>query len=99
MASALRQVPGVQTAEVNVATEIAHVRYLPASTHVAALTSAVAAVGYSAAERGDPSDDVDEQTAAHQIEYRNLMRKFWYAASISVVILLVAFPEIRWLDA
>jgi Cu+-exporting ATPase len=97
--SALRQVPGVQTAEVNVATEIAHVRYLPASTDVAALTSAVTATGYSAAARSDPSVEVDEQTTAHQLEYRSLMRKFWYAAASSVLILLVAFPEIRWLYA
>ncbi len=39
----------------------------------------------------------DEETAAHRREYRRLMRKFWFAAAISVPVMLVAYPELRWL--
>ncbi|MDE1953370.1 MAG: copper-translocating P-type ATPase [Betaproteobacteria bacterium] len=45
---ALREFPGVLEAGVNLATEHAHVRYLPASLDVGDLTAAVADTGYSA---------------------------------------------------
>lgn len=43
--------------------------------------------------------DVDKETAAHQREYKSLMRKFWFAAIVSIPVILVAYPEIRWLYA
>ncbi len=39
-----------------------------------------------------PSDD-----EAHQREYRSLMRKFWFSASVSIPILLVGYPALPWL--
>ena len=45
------------------------------------------------------SDDADEETAAHQREYKSLLRKFWFAAIVSIPVILVAYPEIRWLYA
>ncbi len=44
-----------------------------------------------------PEETVDEETAAHQREYKSLMAKFWFALIISIPVLLVAYPEIRWL--
>lgn len=38
----------------------------------------------------------DEETAAHQREYQSLIRKFWFAVAISVPVMLVAYPELRW---
>ena len=43
------------------------------------------------------TDPPDDETAAHRREYRRLMRKFWFAAAVSVPVLLVAYPEIPWL--
>lgn len=47
----------------------------------------------------DDEDDAseDRETAAHRREYRELMRKFWFAAAVSIPTLLVAYPEIPWL--
>jgi P-type Cu+ transporter len=39
----------------------------------------------------------DQETAAHRREYKSLMAKFWFALIISIPVLLVAYPEIRWL--
>lgn len=39
----------------------------------------------------------DEETAAHQREYKSLMRKFWFATLVSIPVLLVAYPELPWL--
>ncbi len=47
------------------------------------------------AETPDPEADSDVE--AHRREYRRLMRKFWFAATVSVPVLLVAYPEIGWL--
>jgi P-type Cu+ transporter len=41
--------------------------------------------------------DVDQETVAHQREYRSLMARFWFALAISIPVLFVAYPEIRWL--
>jgi len=46
-----------------------------------------------------PSAESDPETLAHQREYRALMRKFWFAAAVSVPTLLVAYPNVRWLYA
>ena len=44
-------------------------------------------------------EEEDAETAAHQREYSQLIRKFWFAAVVSVLIMSVAFPEVRWLYA
>jgi P-type Cu+ transporter len=44
-----------------------------------------------------PGKPVDEETVAHQREYQRLMRKFWFAAAVSIPVLLVAYPNLRWL--
>ena len=49
-----------------------------------------------AAPKGLPTGTADEETAAHQREYQHLMRKFWFAAAISIPVMLVAYPELRW---
>jgi Cu+-exporting ATPase len=46
---------------------------------------------------GSEAGDSDAQTEAHRREYRRLMRKFWFAATLSVPILLVGYPELSWL--
>ena len=51
------------------------------------------------ASEDDGEAAADEETAAHQREYKRLMRKFWFAAAISVPTMLVAYPDIEWLYA
>lgn len=38
----------------------------------------------------------DDETAAHKREYQGLIRKFWFAAAISIPVMLVAYPELPW---
>jgi Cu+-exporting ATPase len=42
-------------------------------------------------------ETLDEETAAHQREYQSLLRKFWFAAAVSIPVVLVAYPNLRWL--
>jgi len=52
--------------------------------------------GHTSDASDAPSDEADAETAAHQREYRQLMRKFWVAAVIAVPVMLVAYPELSW---
>src|SRR4051812_45380149 len=54
----LRKTPGVEEATVNLATEVATIRYLPAEAGRAELVAAVEAAGYDVRpERTAPADD------------------------------------------
>jgi Cu+-exporting ATPase len=93
---ALRAVPGVLEANVNVATNMAHVRHQPDQADEAVLHHAVASAGYAVASPPGDDDEVDEESAAHEREYKSLMRKFWFAAVVSIPVMLVAYPELPW---
>lgn len=41
--------------------------------------------------------DQDQEAQAIAKEYRSLVRKFWFAAAISIPVMLVAYPEVPWL--
>ncbi|MDF1499704.1 MAG: heavy metal translocating P-type ATPase [Anaerolineales bacterium] len=94
---AVSRVPGVLDVTLNPATDKASVRYIPGETNLQAVRSAVESTGYSVVRSAEEPEGIDEETAAHQREYRGLMRKFWFAAAISLPVMLVAYPEIPWL--
>ncbi|HLE74168.1 MAG TPA: copper-translocating P-type ATPase [Anaerolineales bacterium] len=50
---------------------------------------------HSLTNMADPETDQEAQAIAK--EYRSLVRKFWFAAAISIPVMLVAYPEIPWL--
>lgn len=101
----LRAEPGVHSATVSPGTGEAVVTYDRRTTRPEELVRAVEASGYGVAavdgepqgvETGSGGDDTDAETAAHRREYRQLLRKFWFAAGVSVPVMLVAYPELRW---
>lgn len=69
----------------------------------AALKAATQSIGNEATHPPEQKDgaqkneDVDEESVAHEREYKSLMRKFWFAAIISIPVMLVAYPELPWL--
>jgi P-type Cu+ transporter len=88
----LKTTPGVLNASVNLATQEATVDYLPALTSLDQLNAAIETWGYKT--RAAASDEpVDQQQAAHEKEYRRLMRHFWFAAIISIPVLITAYPQ------
>lgn len=94
---ALRDVPGVLEATVSPGTDTALVSYIPDQVDFAAIETAIESTGYQAAHPVTEEEDIDEETAAHQREYKSLMRKFWFAAAIAIPVMLVAYPELPWL--
>jgi cation transport ATPase len=81
----LERTAGVVDATVNLLGEEATVSYLPQTTDVAGVEDAVRRAGYKPRPAPAAGEDVVErQDRDREREYRMLMRKFWFAAVISV---------------
>ncbi len=88
----LKSTQGVLNATVNIATQEATVDYLPQKTGISQLNAAIEEWGYK--PRAAISDaPVDKQEEAHAREYRRLMNMFWFAAVVSLPVLLFAYPQ------
>ncbi len=92
--SALNDVPGVLDARVNFASEEATVELADKTVQVDQLIDAVSNAGYQARAASDDPDDGDADQKAHQRLYRTLLRKFWFAALVSIPIIYFSYPEI-----
>jgi len=91
---ALHKTPGVLNASVNTATQQAHIEYLPGLIDRKGLVRAVEEAGYQAREASAPTQttmDRADQDRAH--EYKTLLRKFWFAAIISLPVIVFSYPE------
>ena len=88
----LKSTPGVLNATVNIATQEAAVDYLPQSATLEQFNAAIEAWGYKPRAAGSDAP-LDIQEEAHTREYRSLMRKFWFAAAVSLPVLATAYYE------
>ncbi|MCI0487409.1 MAG: heavy metal translocating P-type ATPase [Blastocatellia bacterium] len=93
---ALRQTQGVLSASVSLGTEQARVDYLPSMTSLDLVKEAVKSVGYRAVEAPAPEsqEGADREQAEREAEYRSLMRKFWFAAILSLPIMALSYPDL-----
>jgi heavy metal translocating P-type ATPase len=96
---ALRKVPGVLNATVNLATERASVTYLPASTGLAQLKRAVRESGYGILEVEAGKDRTDVEREAKEKEVRNLKRSVMFSAVFAVPLVLIAMLPMVWMPA
>ncbi|MFQ5775662.1 MAG: heavy metal translocating P-type ATPase [Kiloniellaceae bacterium] len=107
---ALHQTPGVVAASASLGPNAVDIEYQPELTELAAIRKAIESAGHeivepSAAEvQAAISDDVDTEEAARNREYRTLMRKFWFAAAISVPVMVFSYPDLipglrEWMPA
>ena len=91
--TALSAVPGVVDARVNFAANTATVDTaleVPAS----ALTDAVVAAGYQAEAIEEDGATSDTERVESERRYRLLMRKFWFAAVVSLPVIYFSYPEV-----
>jgi Cu+-exporting ATPase len=94
---ALRKQPGVLAATVNLATNRAQVRYLPASISADALAQAVAAAGYAARPVDAASSAAeDASAAAHAQSLARLRREVIVAAVLALPVLVLAMLPMAW---
>jgi Cu+-exporting ATPase len=88
----LKATPGVLNASVSLGTQEATVDYLPEQTTLKELNTAIESWGYKT-RPAMSEESVDQQQAAHEKEYQRLMRKFWFAALVSIPVLITAYPK------
>jgi len=100
---ALKRLEGVLEASVNLATERAWVKYLPASTSVAQFKRAIRAAGYGALELGAGQGRADLEREARAQEVAGLRRALLISAAFALPLFLIAmlpmlFPPLEaWL--
>ncbi|TSA85520.1 copper-translocating P-type ATPase [Deinococcus detaillensis] len=87
---ALSKVDGVLSASVNLASERAHIQYLPASTTPGQLKTAVREAGYGVLETEAGEAGVDTQRAAREAEVSHLRSQVVFSAVFAVPLLLLA---------
>lgn len=86
---ALNTVPGVVTANVNLATEIASVEVISGALQPAQLISAVQGAGYDAELKGDSPDRSDRERAAREREIRTLRRSVIFAGILTLPVFIL----------
>src|SRR5215510_11583545 len=93
---ALQTTPGVVSARASLAPNAVDVEYQPEQIDFAAMRKAIESAGYRVAEpKIDPKSDIlDPAEAANEEEYRTLMRKFWFAAAISLPVMALSYPDL-----
>jgi Cu+-exporting ATPase len=107
----LNRLPGVVNASFNLSTMEVRVEYLPGTTETRSIRRAIEDFGYRVREvagAGGDSTAADSERAAREAEHRDLLRKFWVAAILSLPVLVIAmshgripflnFPGVNWLQ-
>ncbi len=95
----LKRIPGVLTSSVDLASESAIIEYVPAVVQIKPIKDVVEKLGYKTFDTIPPRDgiegeEMDETQKAHQQEYKSLMRKFIFAAVVSVPVVFFSYPTI-----
>ncbi|MBS2132122.1 copper-translocating P-type ATPase (plasmid) [Burkholderia thailandensis] len=105
---ALQTTPGVVSARASLGPGAADVEYLPEKTSFADMRQSIESAGYRVAEPKPPKTteeaEASPEDAAQRDEYRTLMRKFWFAAAISIPVMSLSYPELipalrEWMPA
>lgn len=93
---ALQMVPGVVAARASLGTNAADIEYQPEKADFATIRNAIESAGYRVAEpKIDPEADLlDPAEVANEQEYRTLMRKFWFAAAVSIPVMALSYPDL-----
>jgi Cu+-exporting ATPase len=97
---ALRMTRGVVSAEASLGTNSVDVKYDPRLVDFQAIREAIERSGHKVAEpkpaqlKAAIEEDIDPEEAERDQEYRTLMRKFWFAAAISVPVMALSYPDL-----
>jgi Cu+-exporting ATPase len=107
----LRGQKGVVGAQFNLGTMTVRAEYLAGATDPASIRKAIESFGYrvrTVPGQGGEAEDVDFEAKARENEYRDLRRRFWIAAILSLPVLIIAmshgriafldFPGVNWLQ-
>ena len=93
---ALQLTPGIISARASLGPNAVDIEYQPELTNFQEINQAIEAAGYRVAEpKIEPTGEtLDPTEAAIEQEYHSLMRKFWFAAVISVPVMALSYPDL-----
>jgi len=93
---ALQMTPGVVHAWASLGPNAVDVEYDPQTVDFGAIRQAIEQAGYHVAEPKlkDRADLLDPAEAALEDEYRTLMRKFWFAAVVTIPVIALSYPDL-----
>ncbi len=91
--SALKGLPGVLEAVVNLGLGTARVVYIPGVVSISAMKRAVSEAGYEAQERSEGADALDRERLARQEEIKRQGRNLIIAASIGLIVMIGTFYD------
>ena len=111
----LKKQPGVLSASVNIATDSAHLDYVPGSINIRGIKNVIEKLGYKAfdsnvkapltteskeaAKVQTVEEPVDENELAREKEYKTLLHKFIFAAVLALPVILFSYPKLWGLPA
>ena len=90
---ALKELPGVQEAVVNLGLATARVVYIPGVVSTAAMKRAVREVGYEAQERSQGADALDREREAREEEIKRQGRNLIVAGIIGLIVMIGTFYD------
>lgn len=92
--TALTQTAGVVSASVNAAAAEVEITYRPTLVDIDGLKHAVKQGGYELKPAVEATEEsVDRHENEQMNEYRGLMRKFWFAAIVSIPVMFFSYPD------
>ena len=97
---ALRTTPGVLSARASLGPNTVDVEYDPRRVEFDGIRRAIESAGHRVAEPKPASikaaveEGADPEQIAREEEYRTLLRKFWFAAAISVPVMALSYPDL-----
>jgi Cu+-exporting ATPase len=93
---ALRMAPGIVSARADFVLSAVDIEYEPESVDFEQIRKAIESAGYHVAEpKIEPGKEtLDPAEAANEQEYRTLMRKFWFAAAVSIPVMALSYPNL-----
>ena len=97
---ALHKTPGVVAASANIGPNAVDIEYQPDLVDFTRIRQAIEAAGHRIADpspdavRAAVAEDEDVGETERQREYVTLMRKFWFAAVISVPVMALSYPDL-----
>lgn len=93
----LNKLGGIVNATFNLSTMEVLVEYLPGATDPKTIRRALEDFGYKVREvsSGGVEEAADSEREAREAEYRDLLRKFWVAALLSLPVLVIAMSHGR----
>ncbi len=97
---ALQMTPGVVAARANLGPNAVDVEYQPEVVDFAAIRRAIESAGHKIVEpkpakiKAAVEEDLDPEDVARNEEYRTLMRKFWFAAAVSIPVMGLSYPDL-----